>query len=195
MVRKLTGKFSVWHLAMKFEITLTFLVLGLLGKASGCKCDGPDRTLNQSVKGHSVIIHGRVIDKKLVPFESTMNTSKVDYVKRKLMNDKENLKTFLSDSVYEIRLLVKESFKGSGNGDTLTIYTRTGSCGIPFQLEKEYIVYTLQRGWHYHDFLNELTGQEKFEKENTYWAHRCTRTTTYDKGEASALRQLKNNKD
>jgi hypothetical protein len=180
---------------MKFKITFTLLVLGLVGQAFGCKCDGPDRTLKQSFNGHSVIVHGRVISLTLIPFQRTMNASKADYVRRRLINDKENLKTFLSDSVYEIRLLVKESFKGSGVGDTLTIYTRTGSCGVPFQLEQDYIVYTLQRAWHYHGFLTELLGQEKFEKENTYYAHRCTRTTLYDKSEASALRQLRNSKD
>lgn len=180
---------------MKLEITFTLLILGLVGQAFGCKCDGPDRTLKQSFNGHAVIVHGRVISMKLVPFQSTMNASKVDLLKRKLMNDKKNLKTFSSDSVYEIQLLVKESFKGSGVGDTLTIYTRTGSCGVPFQLEKDYIVYTLQRGWHYHEFLTELMGQEEFEKENTYWAHRCTRTTLYDKSEASALKQLENSKE
>jgi hypothetical protein len=124
-----------------------------------------------------------------------MATAKADYVKNKLMNDKEKLQTFLSDSVYEVRLLVVESFKGSGVGDTLTIYTRTGSCGVRFNLNKEYIVYTLQRSWHYHDFLTELVGQEKFEKENTSWAHRCTRTTIYDNVEASGLRQLQKSKE
>jgi hypothetical protein len=113
-------------------------------------------------------------------------------MKHKLVNDREKLQTFLSDSVYEIRLLVKEIFKGSGVSDTLTIYTRTGSCGFRFQLDKEYIVYTLQRDWHYHDFLTE--SKEKVEKENTYWAHRCTRTAIYEETEASSLRQLRNSK-
>jgi hypothetical protein len=179
---------------MKFKITFALLVFGIVGQALGCKCNGPDRTLKQSFNGHSIIVDGKVISKKLVSFQSTMNASKVDYVKRKLMNDKENLKAFLSDSVYEIQLLVKESFKGSRVGDILIIYTRATSCGVPFQLEKDYIVYTLQRAWHYHDFLTQLLGQEKFENENTYWAHRCTRTALYDKNEASTLRQLRKSK-
>jgi hypothetical protein len=124
-----------------------------------------------------------------------MNTANVDYVKNKLIKDKDKFQTFLSDSVYEVRLLVKESFKGSVVGDTLAIYTRTSSCGVRFNLDKEYIVYTLQQGWHYHDFLTELEGQNKFEKENTYWAHRCTRTTVYDTAEAMGLRQLRNSRE
>ena len=117
-------------------------------------------------------------------------------MKNKLRDDKEKLQLFLSDFVYEIRLLVKESFRGSNAGDTLTIYTTmtSGSCGYRFDLDKEYIVYTLKKSWHYFLFLSEEERKGNFERENTYWAHACTRTTEYNNSEAAELQQLQRKK-
>ena len=176
---------------MIFRVTLTTLLLGLYGHVYGCKCGGPG-TIKESFKGSSVIVHGRVVDKRLTSFEKTMKTAKVNYVRDKLKDDKKKLQLFLSDFVYEIRLVVKESFKGSSVGDTLTIYTTmtSGSCGYWFDLNKEYIVYTLKSSWHYFLFLTETERKENFEKENTYWAHACTRTAEYHDSEAIELRDL-----
>ena len=173
------------------KITLTTLLLGICGHVYSCKCDGPG-TIKESFKGSSVIVRGRVVGKRLMSFDKTMNATKVDYVKNKLRDDKEKLQLFLSDFVYEIRLLVKESFRGSNAGDTLTIYTTTtsGSCGYRFDLDKEYIVYTLKKSLHYFLFLSEEERKDNFERENTYWAHACTRTTEYNNAEAAELRQL-----
>jgi hypothetical protein len=179
---------------MTIKITLTLLVLGLARQAYSCKCDG-ERSVKESFTGHSIIVDGKVVSKQLIPFERTMDAGTVEYVRNKLKKDKTQLQIFQADSVYEIRLLVKESFKGSSIGDTLTIYTRTSSCGFRFQLDREYIVYTLTKSGHYHDFLSESESEEKFEKENTYWAHGCTRTTLYDNAEATELRQLQNKKE
>lgn len=177
------------------KVTLTTLLLGICGHAYSCKCDG-SRTIKESFKGSSVIVHGRVVGKRLMSFDKTMNTTKADYVKNKLKEDKQKLQLFLSDFVYEIRFLVKESFRGSNTGDTLTIYTTrtSGSCGYRFDLDKEYIVYTLKKSWDYFLFLSEEEREANFERENTYWAHACTRTTEYYKSEAAELRQLQRDK-
>lgn len=167
------------------------MLLGQYGHVYSCKC-AEERTLIESFKGSSVIVRGRVIGKRLTSFKETMSTANATYVRDKLKEDKEKLELFLSDFVYEVRLVVKESFKGGEEGDTLTIYTTitSGSCGIRFDLEKEYIVYTLKRCQQYFLFLTEKERKGIVEKENTYWAHTCTRTAEYDNSEAVELRKL-----
>jgi len=167
-------------------------MLGQYGHVYSCKC-AEERTLLESFKGSSVIVHGRVIGKRLTSFRETMTTASATYVREKLKEDKEKLKLFLSDLVFEVRLVVIESFKGGKVGDTLTIYTTTtsGSCGIKFDLEKEYIVYTLKRCHQYFLFLKEEEEKKgAVEKENTYWVHACTRTAGYVNSEAVELRNL-----
>lgn len=178
---------------MTSKVVLTILLLGISMRGYSCKC-GDTTTIKESFRGSSVIVHGRVVTKTLVSLDKTMSANKAEYVKNKLNGDKDKLQLFLSDRIVEIRLVVIESFKGSSPGDTLTIYTSalTGSCRYWFDVNKEYIVYTLKSSWLYFHFLNESEERQRFEKENTYWAHPCTRTTEYKNSEIAALRKLKN---
>jgi hypothetical protein len=177
---------------MIFRLTLTTLLIGLFGPAYGCKC-ARDLTVMESFGGSTFIVHGKVVAKRLTSFSETMDTEHANYVKTKLRDDdKSKLELFLSDFVYEVKLVVLENFKEGTVGDTLSVYTTKthGSCGISFDLNKEYLVYTLKTCHQYFLFLTESEREKKFEKENTHWVHACTRTAEYNRSEAAELREL-----
>jgi hypothetical protein len=179
---------------MKAKKTIIIvIILVVIGNSSyACKCDG-ERTIAGSFKGSALIVHGRVLSKQLVSFAETMRANKANEVKEILKADQKKLQLFESNFIFEIKLEVVESFKGSSVRDTLTIYTtrNSSSCGYRFELGKGYIVYALKKSFQYSMFLTGLDEKESFEKDNTYWTNHCMRTTEYYKSEADELRKLK----
>jgi hypothetical protein len=183
------------------KVNKTIVIAGILiGLGSyysyACKC-AYDPTITESFKGSTLVVHGRVVNKKLISFAETMRTSKANEVKERLKTDQQTLQLFETDYVFEIKLEVVENFKGSSIRDTLTIYTTmsSGSCGYKFDLAKDYIVYASKKSFHYSMFLTASERKDNFEKENTYWVHRCMRTSEYHKPEANELRKIKNELD
>jgi len=177
---------------MTYKAFLTIALLGLSVQGYSCKC-GDTPTIEDSFKGSSVIVHGRVLSKKLVSLDQTMDVVKAADLRNKLKDDHHKLEFLLAERIIEIKFVVKESFKGSVVGDTLTIYTpgMSGSCRYWFDVDKEYIVYNLKSSWLYRFVLSE-SEENDFEREGTYWAYSCTRTTEYAESEALELRNKRN---
>ncbi len=177
---------------LKKAIIITVLVIGLGIHSYACKC-ADDRTIAESFKGSTLVVHGRVISKELISFAETIRPNKVNEVKEKLKNDQQKPQMFESDFIFEIKLEVMEDFKGSSVRDTVTIYTtkNNGSCGYKFEMGKEYIVYALKKSFQYYLFLTEPDRKKDFERENTFWTDTCMRTADYYRPEADELRKLK----
>jgi hypothetical protein len=176
---------------MKLKIIFTTFILLLWTHVYACKCNGPG-TVKESYPGAAVVVHGKVVSKKVVSFASTMKVKAAGDVRKKLASDAQKLQLFESNFIFEIKLQVIEKFKGNV-GDTVILYTTINgaSCGYQFETEKQYIVYAYAKSHSYRFFLTEPERNGNFEKENTYWTNHCTRTAVYYKSEADELRKIK----
>jgi len=88
---------------------------------------------------------------------------------------------------------VVRKFKGTYSNRVVTIYTstQTSACGFKFKIGMDYIVYARPKSYLYSFFLPDTSGQDKIEKDNTFWTDVCTRTAEYSNEEANALNELK----
>lgn len=176
---------------MKTKVIIILFILCLSEYAYACKCGG-SLTVVESFKSTSLIVHGKVLSKELVPFTETVQSDKVKSIEERIKSDQRKLELFRSNYVYKVTLEVIENFKGSTKGHVITVFTTatSASCGYRFEVGREYLLYGIRRDSLTGLFLGQ-NDQEEVEKENTYWTNHCTRTTTYDKLEADTLRKLK----
>lgn len=171
-----------------------FFILMTNTKSYACRCQNPN-TVDESFSYTQTIIHGKVLKKSFVSFQSSMDEKKAEAVEKELKEDKQDLLLLHSKSLIKINLKKIECFKGEIKSDTIIIFTtRTNaSCGFTrFEKGKEYITYASSNSYSYY-LLPLKNHGVRLEKENTYWTNHCTRTTEFNIVESNELRRLTNN--
>jgi hypothetical protein len=175
---------------MKILVVIAIWI-GLMPECTACKCNGPG-SVRDSLNKKGIIIKARVIGIDTVAYSDTMVEKEAKEIERNLKDNPERLAFFTSKSLFKVRVLVMEKFKGEDIIDTVAIYTPTfgGSCGYGFQLNREYIIYGSGRGF-YSTFFDRGDDDRKVAREHTYWTNHCTRTKLFDEAEAKELRALR----
>ncbi len=176
---------------MKKYLVFFLVLIGV--KSFACRCDDPGTT-KEAFEYTQTIVHGKVVNKSIVSFKSTMNKKAAVSLENSLKNDEGKLSLLNSQFIHKIEVEILYQYKGGINYDTITVYTTRGgaSCGFTrFEVGHEYLIYASSRSYAYHVF-NSSTTEEKLERENTFWTNHCTRTTEYKEDEAEELRRLSN---
>jgi hypothetical protein len=177
---------------MTLKLSLATILLGLIGQVYACKCGGPG-TVKETYGSTDLIVYGKVLNKKTVPFIETLKDDKIKRVKENLKNDPTRLERLNNFYVYKIELEIIRIYKGGQTKGTLTIYTAmtSASCGYKFENNKTYIIYS-SKGSNLDGFvLADSDINRGLGKDNTYWTNICTRTAEYNKVEADELDELR----
>lgn len=169
---------------MRLLITIGILVFSI-SKTVACSCKEPG-TIAEAYHYTETVIHGKVIQKSFVTFESSMSKEKADSLRIKLKGDDQKLGLLESEFIIEVQIEIQKVYKGELVGDTIVLYTsRNGaSCGFTrFEVGQDYIIYASSKSHAFWLFNSESS----LEKENTLWTNHCTRTTEYNASEAKEL--------
>ena len=165
------------------------LIIGILifsaSKTIACRCEDPG-TVSEAYNYTETIIHGKVIQKSFVTFESSMNIEKADSLKIKLKGDDQKLELLDSEFIIEVKIEILKVYKGELVGDTIKLYTsrNSASCGFTrFEEGQDFIIYASSKSYAFWLFNSE----SRLEKENTLWTNHCTRTTEHNASEAGEL--------
>ena len=175
---------------MRIIFAIVFWI-GLTSECPACKCSDPGSVKDSFNRG-GIIIKATVIGIDTVAYSETLVEKEAKQIERSLKDKPQRLAFFTSKSLFKVRVLVTERFKGENIIDTIAIYTPMfgGSCGYRFQMNKEYIIYGSGRGF-YSTFFDRKDEDGRVEREHTYWTNHCTRTKMFDEMEAKELRTLR----
>lgn len=166
-------------------IGLFFLIVS---KIEACICEDPG-SVAQAYRDTEIIVHGRVLQKSLVTYESSMDEKRVASIRNNFMGDDSKLKLLKAEYIIKVDVEVLKVFKGKISEATITIFTtKTGaSCGYTgFEECEDFIIYASSRSHAFWIFDN----QYGLEKNNTFWTNNCTRTAEYDVSEAKELNNI-----
>lgn len=184
------------HEKMKLKlILLAFLTLGIY-TANACSCQSSD-DLQDEYKWISTIVHGKVLTKSYVSYESTLTTERLKLIQKEYESDYQKLNALKLESIIKVELEVYHIYKGTGIKDKIVIYTsRHGaSCGyLDFEIGKEFIIYLSPKS--YLDVFYKVPGENlrKVENNEAFWTNQCRRTRMFDKKEDKELRSLRTTK-
>jgi hypothetical protein len=146
------------------KLVLTLIFVAFSAVAYCCSCIG-ESTVEGEFQSSDVVLKGKVISKRII---DVSDTTMPGY-------------TF-HEAEYKFRVLTL--YKGQVKQDTLTIITGLGGgdCGYPFEMGKEYVVYS---------FFDSYIYSRGNTTHGVLYTHICTRTTSaIDKAEIKALRKI-----
>lgn len=176
------------------NIMKTILIIALfifsISKSIACGCKDP-LSVEEAYKYTEAIIHGRVVKKTFVSFESTINPEKIDALRSSLQEDNQKLAMLESKFIIELQVEVLKVFKGNLVSDTITLYTsRNGaSCGFTrFEEGQDFIIYASSKSHMF--WIFDSKSKDALEKKNTLWTNHCTRTKKFSESEAAELELL-----
>lgn len=176
---------------MRILLTLLFFLTFGVHTAKACKTQGPD-DVKTEFKGTEVIVHGKVLSKKIVSYASTLSTEKLDMIREKYKSDSQKLTFLNSESIIKVELEIIESYRGNKLKNKIVVYTsRFGaSCGFRrFKIGGDFQVYLSTKNQMEFLFAKASSGT----KDNLgLWTNHCTWTKGFDKSEHEELCELKN---
>jgi hypothetical protein len=148
-----------------------------------CSCSG-ESSVKDAAKYSEIVLNGVVLSKTITMDLLTYGV--------KVVGDP-NLSLYTSMlaktpiAVFKIRVL--KIYKGKSSADTISVITAASgaSCGIPFQIGANYIVY----GTTDESLMRSNSFRRSSTNNKTYWTHRCSRTSFYSKDEEKAIISLK----
>jgi len=127
----------------------------VVSNAYACSCGGPGAVCSIQM-GSSTIFRGTVVESTLTPNITTVQGP-----------DGKDMRV-TGNGTYTVRLSVAETFSGEPKTEQIVYTSQQGSaCGFPFQLGREYLVFT-------------------YEKETQLWTSRCSRTSLLEPGVENA---------
>ncbi|PCJ67494.1 MAG: hypothetical protein COA58_04020 [Bacteroidetes bacterium] len=161
------------------------LTLGFFLINSGiyaCSCIG-QRTVKEEIKYSDAVVIGKIISKELVT-----------------LIDSTAVKMFSTDStvakgypyktiVARYELMLTSVYKGKITTDTIEIFTSVDgrSCGILFEIGKDYIVYGEDE-----TYFGQVNNDWPFPKgKNIYWTNICSRTSVKTKEEITEIEKYR----
>lgn len=151
-------------------------LLLIAGLSIACQCQ--DITVKDAVSFSDIVFKGTVISKTV-----TADFSIYGVTQRGNFNPEEHSWTQYPQAVYKVKL--EKIYKGKSSRDTIAIITPTGgaSCGVPFQLGQQYIVYGIKK-----DVLFSEKSLKRFATNNgTFFTYSCIRTDRWFKPEEEEI--------
>ena len=171
-----------------FSFLLLFIRIPL---SHACSCLDPG-TVEEAYQNTSNIIRATVLTKNLITLEGTMDRKKALEIRMHYKDKQSILEQLDSILILQIHLRVNRIYKGQVRQDTVIVYTTStsASCGYTeFETGREYLIYASSKSFIYEVLFN-LKLNERLERNNTFWTHRCTLTKPYDRVEENMLIKL-----
>jgi hypothetical protein len=138
----------------RFLSGFTFL-FAMVSGAHACSCAGPGPVCSIQM-GSSIIFRGTVVESTLIPNIKTVK--RPDGTEMQLVGN----------GTFKVRLSVAETFSGEPKAEQIVYTSQQGSaCGFPFQVGREYVVFTYQ-------------------SEAQLWTSHCSRTALLEPGVENA---------
>jgi len=144
-----------------------------------CSCEG-ESTVKESIDGSNIVVSAVVISQTI-----TDDLKQFAIIQGDTTDFMYKLLKYPSRVV---KLKTITLYKGQVSSDTITIITppHGASCGVYFEIGKQYIIYGTTQ--------DEINHSQKFVRKSTnnniYWTNSCTRTTPSYKDEEAEILKL-----
>lgn len=174
---------------MRIILSLAFVFLFSLS-ADACTCV-PKSPVPEAYESAAAVIKAKVLSTEYISYAASMDPEKEVLVRRNLAGKEHYLRQYDSKVITKVQAAVLKVYKGDSLLDTLTIYTHrtSGSCGYTdFKVGQDFIIYCSDVGNGYTYF--NLGNVEGLKPENSFWAHKCSRTTRYNVEEEVLLHEV-----
>lgn len=173
------------------KLVITIILTFIYGQIIGCVC-AETPTIKESFNRYPMIFHGRVVEKSIVLYSTTLLDEQLSFIREKFKNDKKRLAELEYEKIEKVTFEIVGIIKGDSITNTVTVFTSLNtSCDINFEKGKDYIVYGGRWGFNYNKYLKHARSDIEFIKDGLYWAEYCSRTRAFDSQEKNELIQLK----
>lgn len=178
---------------MRLKLIFLIFILGVY-TAQACKCQGFE-SVQAEFKQTDVIVHGKVLSKSYVSYESTLTAERLDLIHKEYKENSQKLNGLKLESIIKIELKINYTYKGTGIEKIITVYTsrHAASCGyLGFEIGQDFIAYLSPKSYldtFYKTSSKNLNGTDT---KGAFWTNHCRGTKLFHKTEHKELQKLMN---